>query len=888
MSELYHYGTKYHSGRYPYGSGDDPYQHDPGFRGQIQALKDSGITAEKDIARALGMSTTELRNRISAESQERRRYEMLQIDKLKQKGMSIGAISERLGIPESTIRSRLEQRTKERNAHFEVADKKLKETVDQNGFVDVGPGVEQQLGVTRDRLNKTVARLKEEGYTVHNIYVDQLGTEAGNKTTVKVLAKPGTTIQDVYKNKDKISMVDLYEEKDVKAPNSFKPPKSLDSKRVQIRYAEDGGLEKDGVIEIRRGVEDLSLGNSRYAQVRIAVDGTHYLKGMAMYSDNLPPGVDVIFNTNKTKDVAKMDVLKKLSDDPNNPFGATIKPNGQREYVDQNGKKQLSVINKVNEEGDWFEWNKTLASQMLSKQPVALAKKQLALSYDIKKAEFDEINSLTNPTLKKYMMAKFADDCDASAVHLKAAAMPRQASHVILPISSLKENEIYAPKYKDGESVVLIRYPHAGRNEIPELIVNNKNKEANSVMKNAVDAVGINHKVAERLSGADFDGDTVLVIPNNSGAIKTEARLKDLVNFDPHTEYAGYPGMKVITNRQKQLEMGKVSNLITDMTLKGAPPEKLARAVKHSMVVIDAEKHKLDYKRSEQENGIAALKAEFQGGANKGASTIISRSKSETRVPTRKEITSTKDMTPEELKAWNAGKKVYRLTGETYTDKNGKTQYRTVKSTKMAEADDAMKLVSANPHPMEVAYANYANQLKSLGNEARKVSRFTKDIERNPSAKTAYLGEVNSLTAKLNNALKNAPYERKAQIIANSAFETIKAQNPDMSKEDLKKTKGRQLQVARDRIGAHKERVDITPREWEAIQSGAISKTMLNTILDNSDLDQVKKLATPKTGPKMTSSKIALAKSMEARGFDLSEIADRLGVSSSTVVKALK
>lgn len=894
MSELYHYGRSktdgapVGSGRFPLGSGDDPFQHGSGgVRAQIKILKSQGITNEKDIARALGFSTKELRERISAESQRQRHDEMIQIEKLMQKHKTIPEISKELGIPQSTIRSRLEEKTKERAKHIEIADKKLKETVDQKGYVDVGPGVEQQLGITRDRLNKSVAKLQEQGYAVHNIQVQQLGTEIGNKTTIKVLAKPGTTIKDVYDNKDKISMVDVYEEKDVKAPNAFKPPANLDSSRIKIRYAEEGGIEKDGVIELRRGVQDLDLGASRYAQVRIAVDGTHYLKGMAVYSDNIPDGVDVVFNTNKSVGTPKEKVFKELNPDPNNPFGAAIKPNGQREYIDQNGNTRLSVINKVNEEGDWLEWSKNLPSQMLSKQPVTLAKQQLGLSYIDRKAEFDEINSLTNPTLKKFMMEKFADSCDAAAVHLKAAAMPRQATHVILPLTSISPREIYAPKYEDGETVVLIRFPHQSKSEIPELVVNNKNREAKKIMNNALDAVGINHVVAEQLSGADFDGDTVLVIPNNDGAIQTDKIMKELKGFDPKREYAGYPGMIKMSEDEKQIQMGKITNLVTDMTMKGAPADKLAFAIKHAQVVIDAPKHGLDYKRSEKENHIKELKKEYQGSANAGASTIISRAKSQARVPVRKELTSTKDMTPEELKAWNAGKKVYRATGETYTTKDGKVHERLFKSTKMYEAEDARDLIGSS-HPMEKVYANYANQMKAMANEARKVVRTTADIERNSSARIAYLEETKTLTAKLNTALKNAPYERKAQVIANVACDAIFAANPDMSKEDKKKTRGRQLKVARDRVGAKKERVNITPREWEAIQSGAISKTMLNSILNNTDLDKVKALATPKTNLVMTPAKISQAKALANLNLTQAQIAARLGVSPSTVAKALK
>ena len=48
--------------------------------------------------------------------------------------------------------------------------------------------------------------------------------------------------------------------------------------------------------------------------------------------------------------------------------------------------------------------------------------------------------------------------------------------------------------------------------------------------------------------------------------------------------------------------MGDVSNLITDMTIKGANNDELARAVRHSMVVIDSEKHNLDVKASARDN----------------------------------------------------------------------------------------------------------------------------------------------------------------------------------------------------------------------------------------------------------------------------------------------
>src|SRR6185436_8830734 len=185
----------------------------------------------------------------------------------------------------------------------------------------------------------------------------------------------------------------------------------------------------------------------------IAVDGTHYIKGMAMYKDDMPPGVDVVFNTNKRNTGNKLDALKELKRDKDgnidqdNPFGASI-------------SRQHGVMNIVNEEGNWSTWSNNLSSQFLSKQSPALAKNQLDMTYERRKAEYDEIAALTNPTVRKKLLDTFAEDVDSSAVHLQAAALPRQGGHhVILPISSIKENEIHAPNFRDGERVVLVRHP---------------------------------------------------------------------------------------------------------------------------------------------------------------------------------------------------------------------------------------------------------------------------------------------------------------------------------------------------------------------------------------------------------------------------------------------
>ncbi len=874
--ELFHYGTPRHSGRYPWGSGDNPYQRNANFLGYVQKLKADGVS-EVNIAKGMGMTTKELRAKYSIAKDEKRMADAAMAIRLRNKGMSYVAIGKRMGINESSVRALCDPALKVRSEATMATANMLKENVDKKRFIDIGKGTEQYLGVSSTKLDTSVEMLKAKGYVVHNIKVKQLGT--GQFTTVKVLCPPGTTLRDVSTNRDKISSIAEWTDNGGESWISIKKPRSVSSDRIEVNYTDSkgkGGAERDGLIEIRRGVDDISLGDNRYAQVRIAVDGTHYLKGMAVYSDNLPKGVDIRFNTNKHDTGNKLDALKKLSDDPDNPFGATIR---QREYTDSKGNKQLSAINVVNEEGDWAGWKKNLSSQVLSKQLPALAKKQLALGYDYKQQQYEEISSLTNPAVKKKLLQSFADECDSSAVHLEAAAMPRQASHVILPFSSIKDTEVYAPNYKDGERVVLIRYPHGGKFEIPELTVNNKNKEAKNAIGSAPDAIGINHKVAERLSGADFDGDTVLVIPNKKGpySIKTSSPLEGLKNFDPKEAYPGYKGMKVMDSRTKGIEMGKVSNLITDMTIRGADDDEIAAAVRHSMVVIDAEKHELNYKQSYNDNRIAELSKKYQGKAGGGASTLISKASSEIRVPTRREYV---DKT--------TGERVFKPKNETYIDKRtGKEKVRTTKSTKMFEAKDAKELSSGTV--METVYANHANSLKSLANQARKQAANIKPAPVSSSAKKTYSKEVESLNSKLRLAEMNAPLERQAQLLANTIVASKRRDNPNMDSDDIKKVETQALNEARLRIGASKKdvMVKISDREWEAIQAGAISTSKLTRILNNTDETRVKELATPKSQPAMTPAKLSRAKSMLNSGCTRAEVAERLGISVSTLSKAL-
>lgn len=922
---LMHYGMPRRSGRYPWGSGEDPYQHDSrDFLGRIEELKKTGWSETPDnIKKEFGLTTTQYRIEKALAKDERRMLDVATAKRLRDKeGLGASEIGRRMGINESSVRSLLndksEAKMKEAINTANFLRERSKQFEKDGGMIDVGVGVERELNVSKEKLNQALYILEREGYNVYKGGIPQ-ATNPGQQTNQRVLCPPGTEHKDIY-DFDRIHTVKDYISRDggETYEKKFHYPESMDSKRLKIRYAEEGGIEKDGIVELRRGVEDLSLGESRYAQVRILVDKTHYIKGMAVYSDDMPDGVDVIFNTNKKVGTPTTSVLKEIKQDPDNPFGSLIKDadqGGQYWYTDKKGNKKLGLINKRADEGDWDEWADALPSQFLGKQARPLAKKQLDLAKADKLAEFDEICSLTNPTVKKYYLDKFADECDSAAVHLKAAALPGQKYHVIIPMPSLKDTEVYAPNYENGTELALIRYPHGGTFEIPILKVNNKHAASKKLLgTDVVDAVCINSKVAERLSGADFDGDTVMCIPTGGKVKITSTKpLKGLEGFDPKAQYGPdtYAGrdVRLMTKKATQTQMGVISNLITDMTILGAPPDELARAVRHSMVVIDAAKHKLDYKQSEVDNNIKALKEKWQRSVDAdgnvkigGASTILSRAKGETSVDKRQGTPKVNikgkswydPNKPEGALIYKTGDdieyqvtKVNKRTGEIITT----TKRQQQKSTRMAETDDAYTLVSDTRHPMEMLYADYANSMKALGNKARKEMVSTGKIEYSATAKKTYQEEVNSLNKKLNEALLNTTKERQAQRLANAEVQNKVKNNPDMDNTDIKKASQQALTKYRSEVGSVSRRersIKIEDREWEAIQAGAVSESTLIKILNNSDADVLREKAMPRRSNSLSSSQVNRAKSLAASNYTLSEIAKKLGVSTSTVSKYLK
>lgn len=886
---LMHYGVKRRSGRYPWGSGDNPYQHGGDFLARVEELQRLGKT-EKQIADELHLSTTDLRMQVRVAKHERRALQADRARSLREDGKTLDEIASILGYAnDSSVRALLNENTAANKNKAQATAEILKKELAEKGAIDVGTGVERQLGVSTGVLQEALFILETEGYNRYGVGVPQVN-DPKKRTITPVISIPEIDQREVYQNLDLVKSVGDYHSTDGgESWDKREYPASIDSSRVKILYGDEGGTLKDGVIEIRRGVADLDLGDSHYAQVRILVDGTHYLKGMAMYSDDMPDGADIVFNTNKHTGTPKMDVLKKIQDDPDNPFGALIKANGQSHYIDADGKEKLSAINKLKEEGDWDKMSKNLSSQFLSKQPIQLIKKQLDLTYADAADEFSEICSLNNPTVKRKLLLDFADECDSAAVHLKAAALPRQSTQVILPLNAMKETEIFAPNYRDGEKVVLIRYPHGGTFEIPELTVNNKNPTAVSVLgKNIRDAVGINPKVAERLSGADFDGDQVVVIPTG-GRVKIQSTpaLKDLKDFDPKTDYSteGKTGVRLLAKgAATQRQMGEISNLITDMTLKGATEPEIARAVKHSMVVIDAAKHKLDYRQSEKDNGIAELKKKYQGfddetGHHGGASTLLSRRKQDVEVPERQGSGVIDPLT---------GKVVYKESGRTYVDpRTGKTVAATTKVKRILAVDDVRSMSSGTLQ--EEAYADYANKMKNLANKARLEYKATPTLKRSASAAKAFEPEVNRLMAALKVAQLNAPLEREAQRIANARVKAKVQANNITDKDEISKIRRAAISDARNSTGASgkRTRITISDGEWTAIQSGAISDTTLSEILRYAEPKTVRERATPRRTTQLSDARVSRIKAMANSGHTNAEIAEALGISTSAVSKYL-
>lgn len=941
---LKHYGVKRKSGRYPW----DPSLHLPKnykFIEDRDEMKKRGLS-DNEIAKQMGLSTTVYRSKVTIAKEELKQYNMQRISKLQSEGMIIDDIAKTIGTTGQTVRNYLDEiknpnkSARAQRVQTEAVAQTLEDAVKRSKYIDVGKGVEIQMGISKEKLKSGLNALVESGeYEVHNLRIAQV-TDKNNSTPVKVLTKKGVERSEIYKNMDKVRPVEEFAiNGDARMFQQMERPKSIGWDRVHIRYAipegqkghgtNDDGAMMDGAMFLRPGVKDLNLGKASYAQVRIAVGDTHYLKGMALYGTEemfkgIPKGTDIIFNTNKTANKTPQEVLKELKKNPEggapidgpNPFGATVKR--QNTLVDAKGNPvykpgvkdrfgnkvpQIGSVNIVNEEGDWGSWSKALSAQFLSKQPTTVVHERLKATMKQVQDEYESIQKVTNPVIKKQLMESFVSDLESKQVHMKAAAPKGFQGHVILPVPDMKENEVYAPNYKNGEKVVLIRYPHGGRFEIPELTVNNNSVARKMISKDSPDAIGIHPKVASKMSGADFDGDTAYVIPNNKGKFKSRDSLKELKNFDPNM-YADKPGtFTPITKRYQQTLMGVVSNLITDMTLQGAPSNEIARAVKHSMVVIDAEKHKLNYKRSAEENGIDALMKRYMTHVDKVKYGDLERYNPKTRRvdkvidpdKLKKDLTPGKEYTSASTIISRHKQSVitdgYQVEVPDPKSKSGGTKmvWRNKKETYLVNmVKDANVFLGPNATKTEHHYADYINELKAFKNKVDSEMSGIKMPARDPKAAKIYAEEVLSMKDKVNQVKINRIKERQAQRMAEvSSKAEIARRSEDevLKKDEISRIKQQALNKARSMVGAERTPVTITDDEWDAVQSNAVSGTLLKELVSFMDDSQLKSLATPRANKQMTEARKSKAKALLANGYTISQVAEALGVSSSTIGK---
>ena len=142
---LEHYGMPRRSGRYPWGSGKEPFQSSRDFLGRVEQMRKNGFTytdpqtgkkytGDNAIAKSLGSSSTDFRTVYAIAKDERRGYDVARAQALKKKGVSATEIGRQLGVNESTVRSYLNPNSESRMKQARATAEMLKKHVDEKGM----------------------------------------------------------------------------------------------------------------------------------------------------------------------------------------------------------------------------------------------------------------------------------------------------------------------------------------------------------------------------------------------------------------------------------------------------------------------------------------------------------------------------------------------------------------------------------------------------------------------------------------------------------------------------------------------------------------------------------------------------------------------------------
>lgn len=243
---LMHYGMPKRSGRYPWGSGDNPYQHSGDFLSRVNELKKQGLS-EKEVASSMGLTTSQLRTQVGLAKDERRSVDVATAKGLREKGYSLNEIADQMGYKnDSSVRSLLNEGSEARMNQAKKTADFLKKQVDEKGMIDVGVGVERELGVSKEKMKQALYILEMEGYELYGGGVPQV-TNPGKQTNIQVLCPPGTEHKEIY-NFGEVHSVREYVSHDggiplillfiqrvwIQAELKFVMRKNVESKRMEL------------------------------------------------------------------------------------------------------------------------------------------------------------------------------------------------------------------------------------------------------------------------------------------------------------------------------------------------------------------------------------------------------------------------------------------------------------------------------------------------------------------------------------------------------------------------------------------------------------------------------------------------------------------------------
>lgn len=160
------------------------------------------------------MGLTEFRTARQKAGHDRKALEYDQIRALKDDGLGWKEIGDKLGMSESSVRSKYNNAIGEKASQAEKIAATLKAEVDKKGMIDISEGANQVLGVSESKLDEAAYILEAEyGYQRYGVGIRQ-PTNARQQTNITVLAKPEFDQKYAYQHQDQIDSLGDYHSDD--------------------------------------------------------------------------------------------------------------------------------------------------------------------------------------------------------------------------------------------------------------------------------------------------------------------------------------------------------------------------------------------------------------------------------------------------------------------------------------------------------------------------------------------------------------------------------------------------------------------------------------------------------------------------------------------------